>query len=215
MAARIQSIPAGSSDDPVVNSLIDFAKNGFGDTQMFGLVARRPELLKRVASVFAYFVAGEGGLIEPRLLELMRVRGAHLNACTYCATVRLQPVAEEVKAKESALGVCDISGMTKSQAVETLRDKLRKGEFTTREAAAISLVDQIVSDPHGVDDTMFAELRNYFSEEEIIELVCASSLFTWAGTLNTVVRLDTDRDGKYRKNLAWTTSPSTGHRRSA
>jgi alkylhydroperoxidase family enzyme len=99
--------------------------------------------------------------------------------------------------------------------VETLRDKLRKGEFTTREAAAISLVDQIVSDPHGVDDTTFAELRNYFSEEEIIELVCASSLITWAGTLNTVVRLDTDRDGKYRKNLASTTSPSTGHRRSA
>ena len=76
-----------------------------------GLLARRPELLKRVASVFAYFLAGEGGLIEPRLLELMRVRGAHLNACTYCATVRLQPVAEEVKAKEPALGVCDISGM--------------------------------------------------------------------------------------------------------
>jgi hypothetical protein len=43
MSARIQSIPAGSSDNPVVNSLIDFAKNGFGDTQMFGLVARRPE----------------------------------------------------------------------------------------------------------------------------------------------------------------------------
>jgi len=42
MSARIRSIPAGSSDDPVVNSLIDFAKNGFGDTQMFGLVARRP-----------------------------------------------------------------------------------------------------------------------------------------------------------------------------
>jgi hypothetical protein len=67
MSARIQSIPAGSSDDPVVNSLIDFA---FGDTQMFGLVARWPELLKRIASMFAYFLAGEAGLIEPRLLEL-------------------------------------------------------------------------------------------------------------------------------------------------
>jgi alkylhydroperoxidase family enzyme len=54
---------------------------------MFGLLARRPELLKRVASVFTYFLAGEGGLVEPRLLELMRVQGAHLNACTYCATV--------------------------------------------------------------------------------------------------------------------------------
>lgn len=208
MSARIQSIAAGSSEDSVINSLIDFAKNGFGDTQMFGLLARRPELLKRIASVFAYFLAGEGGLIEPRLLELMRVRGAHLNACTYCATVRLQPVAEEVKSKEAALGVCDISGMTKSQAVAALRDKLTKSEFTPREAAAISLVDRIVVDPHSVDDALFAELRNHFNEEEIIELVCASSLFTWAGTLNTVVRLDTDRDSKYRKNLAYATAPA-------
>jgi alkylhydroperoxidase family enzyme len=206
MSARIQSIAAGSSDDPAVNSLIDFAKTGFGDTQMFGLLARRPELLKRIATIFAYFLGGEGGLIEPRLLELMRVRGAHLNACTYCATVRLQPVAEDVKAKEGALGVCDISGMTKSQAVAALRDKLSKGEFTPREAAAISLVDRIVVDPHSVDDAVFADLRKHFSDEEIIELVCASSLFTWAGTLNTVVRLDTDRDGKYRKDLAYATA---------
>lgn len=205
MAARIQSIRAGSSDDPAVNSLIDFAKNGFGDTQMFGLIARRPELLKRVATMFAYFLAGEGGLIEPRLLELMRVRGAHLNACTYCATVRLQPVASEVKAKEAALGVCDISGMTKSQAINALQDKLKKNEFTPREAAAISLVDRIVVDSHSVDDAFFAELRKHFSDEEIIELVCASSLFTWAGTLNTVVRLDTDRGGSYRKNLSYAT----------
>src|SRR2546423_263095 len=206
MSARIQSIPAGSSDDAAVNSIIDFAKNGFGDTQMFGLLAHRPELLKRVASLFAYFLAGEGGLIEPRLLELMRLRGAHLNACTYCATVRLQPVAEEVKDKEAALGVCDISGMTKPEAVKALRGKLMKSEFTPREAAAISLVDRIVVDPHSVDDALFAELRKHFSDEEIIELVCASSLFTWAGTLNTVVRLDTDRDGQYRKNLAYATA---------
>lgn len=206
MSARIQSIAAGSSDDPAINSLIDFAKSGFGDTQMFGLIARRPDLLKRIASVFAYFLAGEGGLIEPRLLELMRVRGAHLNACTYCATVRLQPVAEEVKAKEAALGVCDISEMTKSQAVAALQNKLSKGEFTPREAAAISLVDRLVIDPHSVDDGIFAELRKHFSDEEIIELVCASGLFTWAGTLNTVVRLDTDRDGKYRKDLTYATA---------
>ena len=206
MSARIPSLAAGSSDDPAINSLIDFARNGFGDTQMFGLLARRPELLKRIASVFAYFLAGEGGLIEPRLLELMRVRGAHLNACTYCATVRLQPVAEEVKAKEAALGVCDISGMTKAQAVGALRDKLVTSEFTPREAAALSLVDRIVVDPHSVDDALFAELRQHFSDEEIIELICGSSLFSWAGTLNTVVRVDTDRDGKYQKNLSYATA---------
>ncbi len=80
MSARIKPIAAGSSDDSAVNSLIDFAKQGFEDTQMFGLLGRRPELLKRIASVFAYFVAGEGGLIEPELLELMRLRRVQLNA---------------------------------------------------------------------------------------------------------------------------------------
>jgi hypothetical protein len=40
----IQSLPAGSLNDSTVNAIIDFSKKGFGDTQMFGLLARRPGL---------------------------------------------------------------------------------------------------------------------------------------------------------------------------
>jgi len=83
----------------MVNAIIDFSKLGFGDTQMFGLLAKRPELLKRAAAMLAYFLGGEGGLIEPELVELMRLRGANLNARIYCATVCLQPVADAVKAE--------------------------------------------------------------------------------------------------------------------
>ena len=201
MSARIQSLT--SSDDPTISAILQFAKGGFGDTQMFGLLARRPELLKRTAAMFAYFLGGEGGLIEPELLELMRLRGANLNACTYCATVRLQPVADSVKPKEPALGLIDISGMTKSQAVAALRNSLDSGRLTPREAAAITLVDRIIVDPHSVDDELFAELRRHFSDDEIIELVCASSLFTWAGTLNTVVHLETGPDSVYGGNLTY------------
>jgi len=203
MTARMHSLPAGSSQDPTVNAIIEFSKNGFADTQMFGLLARRPELLKRVATMFAYFLAGEGGLIEPELLELMRLRGAHLNACTYCATVRLQPVASAVRPKEPALGLIDISGMTKAQAVAALKDAVDTKRLTPREAAAIALVDRIIVDPHSVDDQLFTELRRHFSEEEIIELICASSLFTWAGTLNTAVHLETGADSPYGNRLAY------------
>jgi alkylhydroperoxidase family enzyme len=173
---------------------------------MFGLLARRPELLKRAAAMFAYFLGGEGGLIEAQLLELMRLRGAHLNACTYCATVRLQPIAAEVKPKEFAIGVTDISGMTKAQAVAALKDRLDSSVLTPREAAAIKLVDRIVVDPHTVDDALFTELRSHFSDDEIIELVCASSLFTWAGTLNTTVRLETAEDTIYGGRQAYATA---------
>lgn len=197
MTARIQSLSAGSSRDPVINGILEFSRQGFGDTQMFGLLARRPELLKRVAGVFAYFLGGEGGLIEPELLELMRLRGANLNACTYCATVRLQPVANTVKPKESALGLQDISEMTKPQAVATLKGAVLSDRLTPREAAAVALVDRIIVDPHGVDDVLFSQLREHFSEDEIIELICASSLFTWAGTLNTALHVETGADSIY------------------
>lgn len=203
MTARIESLSAGSSPDPAINAILDFSKNGFGDTEMFGLIARRPELLKRVAAMFAYFLAGEGGLVEPQLLELMRLRGANLNACTYCATVRLQPVIDEVRPKEPVLGLIDISGLTKAQAVAALKDSVDTKKLTPREAAAIALVDRIIVDPHSVDDELFAELRRHFSEEEIIELICASSLFTWAGTLNTAVRLSTGSKSKYGAGLAY------------
>ncbi len=203
MTARIESLPAGSSDDPVVNAILDFAKNGFGDTKMFGLIARRPELLKRVASMFAYFLAGEGGLIEPQLLELLRLRGANLNACTYCATVRLQPVVGDVKPRESILGLRDISSMNKAQAVAALKNAVDVDKLTPREAAAIALVDRIIVDPHSVDDDLVAELRRHFSDDEIIELICASGLFTWAGTLNTAVHLDTGAESAYGAGLAY------------
>ncbi|HZV76869.1 MAG TPA: hypothetical protein VFF63_03800 [Candidatus Babeliales bacterium] len=203
MTARIESLAAGSSQDPAVNAILDFSKNGFGDTEMFGLLARRPELLKRVAAMFAYFLGGEGGLIEPQLLELMRLRGANLNACTYCSTVRLQPVAGDVRPKEPILGLIDISGMTKAQAVAALRDSVETAKLTPREAAAIALVDRIIVDPHGVDDALFAELRRHFSDDEIIELIAASSLFTWAGTLNTAVRVRTGAESLYGRGLAY------------
>ncbi|MBI4607469.1 MAG: hypothetical protein HY726_00490 [Candidatus Rokubacteria bacterium] len=82
MATRLRSLKLGEAPDPAVNGIIQFSRDGFGDTQMFGLIARRPELLKRIAAVFEYLFGG-GGLVEPPLLEMMRIRTGHLNACTY------------------------------------------------------------------------------------------------------------------------------------
>ena len=116
--------------------------------------------------------------------------------------------------RESALGITDISGMTKAQAVEALGPSLNVSSLTPREAVAVQLVDRLVTDPHSVDEDFYQRLRQQFSEEEIIELVVASSLFTLAGSFNTVVRLDTDRGGKHKGELAYATSPPE-HRASA
>ncbi len=83
MPNRIRAVKLGESSDPAVNAILEFSQGGFGDTSMFGLLARRPELLKRIAAVFEYLFGGAGGIVEPYLLELMRIRTGHLNACTY------------------------------------------------------------------------------------------------------------------------------------
>jgi alkylhydroperoxidase family enzyme len=208
MSSRIRPVTPAPSTDPAVTDLLQFAKAGFGDTQMFGVLAHRPELLKRLAALFKYFLAGEGGVVEPALLELMRLRGAHLNACTWCATVRLLPVQDQVQGKERALGVGDVSAMTKAQAVDTLRGRLDTSSLTRREALAVQLVDRLVTDPHGVDDAFFAELKSEFRDEEIIEMLIASSFFTAAGAFNTAVRLDTDADSRWKRNLTYATAAS-------
>jgi alkylhydroperoxidase family enzyme len=207
MPTRIKPVTIGQSPDPLIDGILKFSLGGFGDTQMFGVLARRPELLKRVAALFSYFLGGEGGLLEPDLLEIMRLRGAHLNACTYCATVRLIPVQEKVKAKESAIGVTDISGMSKAEALKKVA-AVQFDQLTPRQAVAVELVDKLVTDPHAVDDAFYARLKEQFSEEEIIDLVVASSLFTLAGSFNTVVRLDTDQGGAYPGVLNYETQPS-------
>ncbi len=81
MATRIQPVRAGESPDPGVNAMLTFSKNGFQDAEMFGVLARSPELVKRIGAVFEYLFGA--GRIEPYLLELMRIRAGQLNACTY------------------------------------------------------------------------------------------------------------------------------------
>ncbi|HEU4746921.1 MAG TPA: hypothetical protein VFS56_00360 [Gemmatimonadaceae bacterium] len=208
MPTRIKPVTIGQAQDPAIDGILKFSLGGFGDTQMFGVLARRPELLKRVAALFGYYLGGEGGLLEPDLLEIVRLRGAHLNACTYCATVRLIPVQDKVRPKERAIGVRDISGMSKAEALENVAP-VQFDQLTPRQAVAVELVDKLVTDSHAVDDAFYARLREQFSEEEIIDLVVASSLFTLAGTFNTVVRLDTDEGGAYPGVLSYEAQDST------
>jgi hypothetical protein len=119
-------------------------------------------------------------------------------------------VSEQVKPKEAAIGVCDISRMTKPAALATLAHKVDRSKLTKREALAVELIDRMVADPHTVNDQFFAQVKGAFSEEELIELVFAAALFIWGNHFNITMRVDTDPESAYPHNLAYAEAEPSG-----
>ena len=50
--------------------------------------------------------------------------------------------------------------------------------------------DRLAVDHHGVDDRSWAELREHFSEAEIIELVAHTTLYIGFGRFNEIIGLE-------------------------
>ena len=82
MATRINPVPLGQGQDAEVEGILEFSKGGFQDTEMFGLIARRPELLKVIGPVFGALFGGEGK-VEPYIHEMMRLKAGETNSCAY------------------------------------------------------------------------------------------------------------------------------------
>lgn len=127
--------------------------------------------------------------------------------------MRLAPVSEQVKPKEPAIGVSDISRMTKAEALVALAHTIDTGKLSRREALAIELVDRMVEDPHTVDDRFFAQLKTSFSEDELIEMVFAAALFIWGNHFNITMRVDTEPESAYPHDLAYAEARPSGRSR--
>ncbi|MGH9009950.1 MAG: carboxymuconolactone decarboxylase family protein [Acidimicrobiia bacterium] len=72
-----------------------------------------------------------------------------------------------------------------------------------REALAVQLAERIALDPHTVDDDFFAGLREQFSDEEIVEMAFACSIFNWGNKFNITMQMDADEISEYPKDMAY------------
>jgi alkylhydroperoxidase family enzyme len=81
-------------------------------------------------------------------------------------------------------------------AVEPHEHAVLSGDYSAslsrRDALAVELAERIAGDPHSVTDDFWNELRQEFSDEELVELVFACGIFNWGNKFNITMRLDTD-----------------------
>ncbi len=80
-------------------------------------------------------------------------------------------------------------GWTDDQ-IDHLSSFRERPDFTQAEKAALELAERVTRDPHDVDDTFWTELRRYYDEGEIIELLAAIGLFNYFNRFNDALRME-------------------------
>ncbi|HKD45642.1 MAG TPA: hypothetical protein VKD24_08290 [Candidatus Angelobacter sp.] len=71
--------------------------------------------------------------------------------------------------------------------------------FSPPERALLRMADALADTPANVSDDLYRELREHFSEEQLIELAASAAQENFRARLNRV--FDVGSDGLYRKGL--------------
>lgn len=71
--------------------------------------------------------------------------------------------------------------------------------FTPPELALLRMADAMTDTPSNVSEELYAELRQHFSEDELIELAATAALENYRARYNRV--FDVKSDGLYREGV--------------
>jgi uncharacterized peroxidase-related enzyme len=165
---------------PDLAALFDkvFAQRG-NVPNMFRVMAHRPEIFATMQAHFGAVL--NTGTVSTKLKELLIVRTSQVNKTPYCLA------SHTVIAK----GL----GWSEDQ-LSSLAEWSHRDDFTPAEKAALRLAETVTSDPHAVTDEQFAELRNFFSEGEVVELLCAIGLFNYFNRFNNALQMVPTQPGE-------------------
>ncbi len=170
--ARIAPVRRDESKDLETVFKITEAVMGFVPNSML-IMARDPDLLAAFAELSAVIVARPGRL-DPGLKALIMYVVSRSAGCQYC-------VAHSANLAAS----CAIP----VRKVQEVWQYETSAEFNDAERAALRFAQAAGQVPNAVSDADFAELRRYFDDDEILEIVAAVAflgfLNRWNDTLAT------------------------------
>lgn len=181
---RIDPVRPGEADDPEINAMLEAGVEMDGDASIAGIVARQPEFFKGfMAFAEAWWEKGD---IERHIKALMRQKSAEIHQCTYCATVRLESVRDEVDEKKDAVF-----------------EEISADELTPRERLAVEFAEKMAVDPHRITDEFFEELREEFTEPEIVELILTECFYKMGHLIANTTKAGTREEAPYPGNLEY------------
>jgi uncharacterized peroxidase-related enzyme len=165
---------------PEIAALYDkaFAQRG-NVPNMFRVMAHRPEIFSTMQAHFGAVL--NTGTVPTKLKELIIVRTSQVNETPYCLA------SHTILAK--GLGWSD-------EQLAHLADWPHRDDFTPAEKAALRLAETVTRNANAVSDEQFAELRGFYTEGEIVELLCAIGLFNYFNRFNNALRMEPTQPGE-------------------
>ena len=156
-----------------------FAQRG-NVPNMFRVMAHRPEIFATMQAHFGAVL--NTGTVSTKLKELIIVRTSQVNRDA------LLPGQPHHSARKGL-------GWTDDQLAH-LAEWQKRDDFTPAEKAALRLAETVTRDAHAVTDEQFAELRSFYSEGEIVELLCAIGLFNYFNRFNNALKMEPTKPGE-------------------
>jgi alkylhydroperoxidase family enzyme len=165
-----------------------------------GFVPNSVLTMQRKPKLVRAFVAMQGAIWDP---ESKVDRGfkrilAHLAART---------ALDEYSMSHTASGALHF-GVDEKKLIAA-KDYKSSPLFTPAEKAALDIAVAAGQTPNGITDTMFAELRKHWNEEQIVEIVSAVAMTWFLARWNTTMHTPLEEEGievgeKYLAPLGWT-----------
>ncbi len=117
------------------------------------ILGHRPEVAGALGALRAALVSS--GTLSARLVELVRLRIAFHNQCRSCMSVRYQSAIDD--------------GLTED-VVYSLEQPADADDLTPAERSALRFADLFATDHLSIDDAVYDDLRQHFTEDELVEL---------------------------------------------
>jgi len=131
-----------------------------------GIMSRLPDVAAAVGGLTN--AVRESGALSPRLMELVRLRIAFHNQCRSCMSIRYQSAIDD------GLG---------EDAVCSLERPAEAPDLTDAERAALRFADLFANNHLAIDDAVYDDLRNHFSEDQLVALGMHCALCIGLGRL--------------------------------
>lgn len=172
--ARVPYVEKEEVTDPIVQRSYEAMEQKRGKvTHIYKALAHCPHILRRTGPFVASTQAPDE--IDARLKEKIMSKVSLVNGCAYCIYAH--------------------RGISRGQGIQNeefneLKDLGSAQHVSPAERAALRYAEYLTLHPEGVPDELFGELKNHYTDSQIVEITALAALYNLINRANSALGLD-------------------------